>query len=83
MDWNGLMFLCWAILHETYQHGDFDTRHRLTAQKRLKLVISIAIWGAFRTVSMICLWYPWWIELIVWRIVVVLMWYRGKKLVIG
>jgi hypothetical protein len=84
--WNVVMFLFWAIFHElkyeTYQHGDFDTRRRLTARKRLKLVISIAVWGAFGTITMICLWRQWWLETVAW-VMVAFVYYRVKKLVIG
>jgi hypothetical protein len=80
------MFVFWVIVHELryemYLHGDFDTRYGLTGHQRVKLFISIAIWGALSTVTMICLWREWWLEALVWLVVAIIAYYV-KKVLIG
>jgi hypothetical protein len=75
----------WAFIHdwkyETYYRGQFESRYRPTAWQRLNLFISISIWGAFGTVSGICFWRQWWIEMIGWRIFMA-VYYRVKRMLI-
>jgi hypothetical protein len=84
--WNGLMFVFWAFVHdwrcEIYYRGQFDSRDRPHIWQRLKLFISISIWGTFGTLTMICLWRQWWLETVAW-VMVAFVYYRVKKLWIG